>query len=63
MQWTPRMWAGRLSGRIDVPNLGMPAALAKLKDALGQGSASSSQDVTAGKHAGRAFAMRLCVYL
>jgi TolB-like protein/tetratricopeptide (TPR) repeat protein len=39
---------------IDVPKLGMPAALAKLKAAVGQGSASSSQDVTAGKHAGRA---------
>jgi adenylate cyclase len=28
---------------IDVPALGMPAALAKLKEAVGQGSASSSQ--------------------
>jgi TolB-like protein/Flp pilus assembly protein TadD len=37
---------------IDVPALRMPAALAKLKDAVGQGSASSSQETAAGKRAG-----------
>jgi TolB-like protein len=39
---------------IDVPKLGLPAALNKLKEAVGRGSASSPQDVTASKHAGRA---------
>jgi hypothetical protein len=39
---------------IDVPMLGMSAALAKLKEAVGQGSAAPSQDVTPGKHPGRA---------
>jgi TolB-like protein/Flp pilus assembly protein TadD len=34
---------------IDVPKLGMPAALAKLKDAVGQGSGVSSSETTAGK--------------
>jgi TolB-like protein len=37
---------------IDVPKLGMPAALAKLKEAVGQGSAFPSQEIAAGKHAG-----------
>ena len=39
---------------IDVPKLGMSAALAKLKEAVGQGPKTSSQDVTASKHPGRA---------
>jgi TolB-like protein/Flp pilus assembly protein TadD len=39
---------------IDVPKLGMPSALNKLKEAVGQGPKASSQDVTAGKHPGRA---------
>jgi len=34
---------------IDVPKLGMPAALAKLKEAVGQGSGVSSSETTAGK--------------
>jgi len=37
---------------IDVAKLGMPAALAKLKEAVGQGSATSTQGVVAGKYAG-----------
>jgi TolB-like protein len=37
---------------IDVPKLGMPAALAKLKEAVGQGSATPTQGVVAGKYAG-----------
>jgi TolB-like protein/Flp pilus assembly protein TadD len=37
---------------IDVKAQGMPAALSKLKEAVGQGSASPLQDVAAGKHAG-----------
>jgi adenylate cyclase len=39
---------------IDVKALGMPAALAKLKDAVGQDRVASSQEVTAGKQSGRA---------
>jgi TolB-like protein/Flp pilus assembly protein TadD len=39
---------------IDVPKLGMPAALKKLAEAVGQGPKASSQDATAGKHLGRA---------
>ena len=39
---------------IDAKALGMPAALAKLKEAVGQGSGAPSQDVTSGKHPGRA---------
>src|SRR5450631_1100705 len=38
---------------IEVPKLGMPAALARLKEAVGQGSAPS-QVATADKHANRA---------
>jgi TolB-like protein/Flp pilus assembly protein TadD len=34
---------------IDVPKLGMPAALAKLKDAVGQGSGVSLSETTAGE--------------
>ncbi len=37
---------------IDAKALSMPAALNKLKEAVGQGSATSSRDVTAGNHAG-----------
>jgi TolB-like protein len=37
---------------IDVPALGMRAALAKLAEAVRQGSAASSQTVAAGRHAG-----------
>jgi TolB-like protein/tetratricopeptide (TPR) repeat protein len=36
---------------IDVKALGMPAALARLKEAVGQGGATSSQTITAGKRA------------
>ncbi len=39
---------------IDAKALGMPAALAKLKEAVGQGSTTSTQDVTASKPPGRA---------
>jgi len=39
---------------IDVRALGMPAALTKLKEAVGQGSAISSQQTAAGKRAGGA---------
>jgi TolB-like protein len=39
---------------IDVPKLGMPAALSKLKDAVGQGGASPSQETPMAKHASRA---------
>jgi TolB-like protein/Flp pilus assembly protein TadD len=39
---------------IDVPKLGMPAALVKLKDAVGQGSASPLQKISASKPAGGA---------
>jgi TolB-like protein/tetratricopeptide (TPR) repeat protein len=37
---------------IDVPKLGMPAALAKLKEAVGQGSTTSSQKSTSGQAIG-----------
>jgi hypothetical protein len=37
---------------IDVPALGMPAALAKLAEAVGQGSAAPSQAVATGRKAG-----------
>jgi TolB-like protein len=39
---------------IEVPKLGMPAALAKLKEAVGQGPASSSQGIATGSQPGRA---------
>jgi TolB-like protein len=39
---------------IDVLKLGMPGALAKLKEAVGRGSGVSLQEVTAGKQSGRA---------
>jgi TolB-like protein len=39
---------------IDVPKLGMPAALARLKEAVGQGSAASVQAVAASKTTSRA---------
>jgi TolB-like protein len=39
---------------IEVPKLGMPAALAKLKEAVGQGGTTSAQAVAAGKGTNRA---------
>jgi TolB-like protein/Flp pilus assembly protein TadD len=39
---------------IDVTALGMPGALARLKEAVGHGSTSPLQDVAAGMHPGRA---------
>ena len=38
---------------IDVPKLGMSAALTKLKEAVGQGGRAPAQEVAAGKDAGR----------
>jgi TolB-like protein/Flp pilus assembly protein TadD len=39
---------------IDVSKLGMPAALAKLEEAVGDGSAALAQQDSGGKHTGRA---------
>jgi TolB-like protein/Flp pilus assembly protein TadD len=48
---------------IDVPKLGMPAALAKLKEAVGRGSAISSQAVPARRHSQKRIVLTVAVVI